>query len=225
MFPLTPRAVVPHSARGLVKQAIGVGRFGFRTNANARHVGWEGHLSGGKSCLCSVAPYTTATWSKGSVVIIGKGGRIYPNSLVLKTRKPRRRQRRCRLCLFANGNIANSWCPPTCTIPRQQTSRVQLPAFTIRTAESLLFESLRSAVRERHTLKDAGVRVSSVAGQELPTPRLPTAAESAAAATSTDRGDAPPSGGDVLDTHGDGRSAGLAYGNTPCRPPRACLRQ
>lgn len=36
-----------------------------------------------------------------------------------------------------------------------------------RTAASLLFDSLRTVVRERHTLKGAGVRVSAVAGLEL----------------------------------------------------------
>lgn len=35
------------------------------------------------------------------------------------------------------------------------------------TAASLLFDSLRTVVRERHTLKGAGVRVSAVAGLEL----------------------------------------------------------
>lgn len=40
-----------------------------------------------------------------------------------------------------------------------------------RTAASLLFDSLRSVVRERHTLKGAGVRVSAVAGVDLPPPR------------------------------------------------------
>lgn len=37
-----------------------------------------------------------------------------------------------------------------------------------RTAASLLFESLRGVVRERHRLKGAGVRVTAVAGLELP---------------------------------------------------------
>ncbi|CAM9755154.1 unnamed protein product, partial [Scytosiphon promiscuus] len=40
-----------------------------------------------------------------------------------------------------------------------------------RTAASLLFDSLRGVVRERHTLKGAGVRVSAVAGVDLPPPR------------------------------------------------------
>eukprot|EP00752_Nemacystus_decipiens_P007971 g7124.t1 len=40
-----------------------------------------------------------------------------------------------------------------------------------RTAASLLFDSLRTVVRERHTLKGAGVRVTSVAGFDLHPPR------------------------------------------------------
>lgn len=48
------------------------------------------------------------------------------------------------------------------------------PGFTMygcvlgRTAASLLFESLRGVVRERHRMKGAGVRVTAVAGLELP---------------------------------------------------------
>lgn len=40
-------------------------------------------------------------------------------------------------------------------------------SISLRTAASLLFDSLRAVVRERHILKGAGVRVTTVAGQEL----------------------------------------------------------
>ncbi|CAN0426881.1 unnamed protein product [Ectocarpus fasciculatus] len=53
-----------------------------------------------------------------------------------------------------------------------------------RTAASLLFESLRTVVRERHTLKGAGVRVSAVGGFDLHPPRIAAAAATANAAGS-----------------------------------------
>lgn len=93
----------------------------------------------------------------------------------------------------------------------------------IRTAASLLFESFKSVVRKRHTLKGAGVRVSSVAGRDLPTPRLPTPVKSTATTTLADPKDVPPSGGDALDTLGDGRSVGLAYGNMPSASAAAAV--
>ncbi|CAM9916721.1 unnamed protein product [Sphacelaria rigidula] len=96
-----------------------------------------------------------------------------------------------------------------------------------RTAASLLFESLRGVVRERHTLKGAGIRVDSVAGQELPTRRLTTVA----AAPTEGRSKSPPPAGDVPDAHDDAKSTGLGFSHeasttaaaSPQPPPAALL--
>lgn len=56
-----------------------------------------------------------------------------------------------------------------------------------RTAASLLFESLRGVVRERHRLKGAGVRVTAVAGLELPSQGCVKAAAGGASHASAPR--------------------------------------
>ncbi|CAN0571381.1 unnamed protein product, partial [Ectocarpus sp. 12 AP-2014] len=91
-----------------------------------------------------------------------------------------------------------------------------------RTAASLLFESLRTVVRERHTLKGAGVRVSAVGGFDLHPPRIaaadgPTGARntSAAAAAASAAGSLPEQRGGVFSVGGGGGGRSLA----PHHPP------
>ncbi|CAM9973113.1 unnamed protein product [Ectocarpus sp. 6 AP-2014] len=83
-----------------------------------------------------------------------------------------------------------------------------------RTAASLLFESLRTVVRERHTLKGAGVRVSAVGGFDLHPPRIaaadgPTRTRNApAAAAASAAGSPPEQRGGVFNVGGGGGGGG-----------------
>lgn len=80
---------------------------------------------------------------------------------------------------------------PAIPAPPSLLRAVVLTSFLhrIRTAASLLFESLRSVVRERHTLKGAGVRVSALAGVELPpSARLSSSTAHSGAAALSDTG-------------------------------------
>ncbi|CAN0446351.1 unnamed protein product [Ectocarpus sp. 8 AP-2014] len=92
-----------------------------------------------------------------------------------------------------------------------------------RTAASLLFESLRTVVRERHTLKGAGVRVSAVGGFDLHPPRIaaadgPTGTRNASAAAAASAAGSPPEQrGGVFSVGGGGGGGGRSL--APHHPP------
>lgn len=125
---------------------------------------------------------------------------------------------RITLCVDSDG----AWCCPPPPAPRS-TRPHPLTVFIVdaargqrRTAASLLFDSLKIVVRERHTLKGAGVRVSAVAGLRLSATRNPG---SSAVDDTNESGGAPGESGaatGLVDGGGTGRSP-------PLPPPPAAL--